>query len=91
MGWGGEESTDEDTLCATYIRDRLLGLDPDFNEMKRFITEESTTGNFLDVTDRESAPVEDFELCLQLNRFPFVLKVIPYLDELHELQVIKMN
>jgi 2-phosphosulfolactate phosphatase len=91
MGWGGEESTDEDTLCATYIRDRLLGLDPDFNEMKRFITEESKTGNFLDVTDRESAPVEDFELCLQLNRFPFVLKVIPYLDELHELQVIKMN
>lgn len=91
MGWGGVENTDEDTLCATYIRDRLLGLQPDFNEMKRFITEESKTGNFLDLSDRASAPIEDFELCLQLNRFPFVLKVIPYLDGLHELQVIKMN
>lgn len=91
MGWGGMESTDEDKLCAIYIRDRLLGLDPDFDEMKRFITEDSKTGNFLDVSDRESAPIEDFELCLQLNRFPFVLKVIPFQDDLHELQVIKMN
>jgi 2-phosphosulfolactate phosphatase len=91
MGWGGDELTDEDTFCATYIRDRLLGLEVDFEEMKRYLTEESTTGKFLDVNDRDSAPFEDFELCLQLNRFPFVLKVIPDEDGLKQLQLIKID
>jgi 2-phosphosulfolactate phosphatase len=75
MGWGGDVMTDEDWLCATYIRDRLLGVKVDFEAIRQFLTEQSSTEKFLDVTDRDSAPVEDFNLCLDANRFSFILKV----------------
>ena len=77
MGWGGTEPTDEDTLCATYIRDLLLGVEPDYEPIRYQLTYESKTTNFLDVRDHDSAPREDFNLCLDANRFPFVCKVIP--------------
>lgn len=75
MGWGGTEPTDEDTLCANYIRDLLCGENPDFEQIRHRLTYESSTTNFLDVTDKSSAPTEDFDLCLQVNRFPFLCKV----------------
>jgi 2-phosphosulfolactate phosphatase len=75
MGWGGTEPTDEDTLCAHYIRDLVMGNETDFEAIRHQLTYHSSTTNFLDVSDKVSAPVEDFDLCLQGNRFPFVCKV----------------
>ncbi|WP_274361262.1 2-phosphosulfolactate phosphatase [Paenibacillus thermotolerans] len=78
MGWNGTEHADEDTLCAEYIKNALEGKENRFDEIVRYLREESRTGSFLDVRGEASelsAPREDFDLCLQLDRFSFVLKV----------------
>jgi 2-phosphosulfolactate phosphatase len=78
MGWGGTEPADEDTLCAEHIRNALEGMPNDFNRTVTFLREESKTGSFLDVLGEASeisAPASDFELCLAVNRFDFVLRV----------------
>lgn len=74
MGYACEFPTDEDTLCAEYIRNELKGLPNDFGKMTEIIRKGS--GNrFFEAEKQEWAPKEDFELCLDLNRFDFVLKV----------------
>jgi len=78
MGWGGIRDADEDELCAQYLRDRLEGRPADFLEIVRFLREDSRTGRFLDLDDRASAPESDFDLCLALDRFSFVLRATPW-------------
>jgi 2-phosphosulfolactate phosphatase len=82
MGWGGKEPADEDRLCAAYIRNELVGEPNDFAEIKRYMREESRTGSFLDLRQEASAPKEDFELCMALDRFDFVLRAVPRQDSL---------
>lgn len=74
MGYACEYPTDEDTLCAEYIRSKLLELPSGFNEMVEIIRNGSGA-RFFDPSKQDWAPREDFELCLNLNRFNFVLKV----------------
>lgn len=74
MGYACEFPTDEDTLCAEYIRNELKGLPNDFSKMKEIIRKGSGR-RFFETEKQEWAPREDFELCLDLNRFNFVLKV----------------
>lgn len=74
MGYACEFPTDEDTLCAEYIRNELKGLPNDFSKMKEIIRKGSGK-RFFEASKQEWAPREDFELCLDLNRFNFVLKV----------------
>ncbi|MEB3102575.1 2-phosphosulfolactate phosphatase [Ferviditalea candida] len=75
MGWEGHEHADEDTLCAEYIKNALEGKTNDFSEIVHFLREESKTGRFLDLKGESTAPASDFDLCLSLDRFNFVLKV----------------
>ncbi|REE83905.1 2-phosphosulfolactate phosphatase [Paenibacillus taihuensis] len=81
MGWGAVEEADEDTLFAQYVKNALEGKPNDFEAIVRYLRHESKTGKFLDVSDG-SAPPEDFDLCLSLNRFPFVLKAEPFGESL---------
>jgi 2-phosphosulfolactate phosphatase len=77
MGLGGAEPADEDTRCAEYLKNALEGKPNDFDAIVRYLREESRTGNFLDLqgeTAEISAPREDFDRCLSLNRFDMVLK-----------------
>jgi 2-phosphosulfolactate phosphatase len=74
MGYEGRYPTQEDTFLAEYIRDRLLGRDPDFEEMKQ-ILRTGDGARLLDPANYEWSPSTDFELCLSLNRFNFVLKI----------------
>ena len=74
MGYACEYPTDEDTLCAEYIRNELKGLPNDFNKMKEIIRKGSGK-RFFETEKQEWAPKEDFDLCLDLNRFNFVLRV----------------
>ncbi|SEN81749.1 2-phosphosulfolactate phosphatase [Paenibacillus sp. OV219] len=81
MGWGAVEEADEDILFAQYVKNALEGKSNDFQAIVHYLQFESRTGKFLDTVDA-SAPPEDFDLCLSLNRFPFVLKAEPYGDSL---------
>ena len=74
MGEAGVRPTEEDTLCAEYIRSLLLGDAPDLAVYPD--TLKTAGAHFLDPTKREIYPrgPEDLELCLAFNRFDFVIK-----------------
>jgi len=74
MGYACKYPTDEDTLCAEYIKNELQGQDNDFARMKKIIRMGSGK-RFFEPDNQEWAPSNDFELCLQRNIFDFVLKV----------------
>lgn len=74
MGYACEYPTDEDTLCAEYIRDKVLGSEPRFDEMVKKI-KSGTGARFFDPEKQDWSPENDFWLCLQPNKFDFVLKV----------------
>ena len=74
MGYACEFSTDEDTLCAEYIKNELEGEPNNFPKMVE-IMRMGSGARFFEPENQEWAPKEDFGLCLNLNRFDFVLKV----------------
>lgn len=74
MGYSCRYPTDEDTLLAVYIKNELEGVINDFQAM----VEQLRSGDgarFFSPEKQEWAPAADFDLCLSLNRFDFVLKV----------------
>ncbi len=73
MGYAAEYPIEEDTLCAEYLRMRLLGKTPDFQEMAETIRHTSGKRFFI-AANQAYAPSTDFYLCLDLNRFHFLLK-----------------
>lgn len=75
MGLAGERTTEEDELCGEYIKslleDRPL---PDFEE--RLERLRYTDGaKFFDPARQSVFPRRDFELCVEVNRCPFVLRL----------------
>ena len=74
MGYSCEYPTDEDTLLAVYIKNELEGIPNDFEAMVEVIRN-GDGARFFAAEKQEWAPSADFDLCLSLNRFDFVLKV----------------
>jgi 2-phosphosulfolactate phosphatase len=74
MGYSCQYPTDEDTLLAVYIKNELEGVTNDFPAMVEQIRK-GDGARFFAPEKQEWAPVADFDLCLSLNRFNFVLKV----------------
>lgn len=87
MGYACEYPTDEDTFCAEWIKSELEKEAPpklrptggeekpkSFAEMVEIIRNGSGA-RFFDPEKQSWSPQADFELCLDLNRFGFVLKV----------------
>ena len=74
MGYACQYPTDEDTLCAEYIRNELEGKANEFEQMTATIRKGSGA-RFFDADKQSWSPEADFHLCLDLNRFNFVLKV----------------
>jgi 2-phosphosulfolactate phosphatase len=74
MGYEGRYPTQEDTFFAEYVRDKLLNKETNFEEMKQ-ILRTGDGARLLDPANDEWSPSSDFELCLDPNRFNFVLKI----------------
>ncbi len=74
MGYSCEYPTDEDTLLAVYIKNELEGIPNDFESMVEVIRN-GDGARFFAPEKQEWAPSADFDLCLSLNRFDYVLKV----------------
>lgn len=74
MGNGGVRRADEDVICARYIKALLEGrsfdIDGEISTLK-------TGGgqHFFNPDTQEIYPMEDFYLCIERDRFPFVLQV----------------
>lgn len=72
MGHEAAEPSDEDTLCAEFIRDSLSGKKTDFGLIRACLRKCHAAQKFFD-PDKAWAPERDFHLCLDLGRFDFVL------------------
>ena len=76
MGYAARYPVEEDTLCAEYIKQKILGQEPDYDAMANEIRRTSGTRFFL-AANQDFAPSTDFYMCLDLNRFDFVLRATP--------------
>ncbi len=73
MGYASLYPVEEDTYCAEYIRNELTGIKNDFTGMKEIIRH--TSGKrFFEEDKQDFAPSTDFDLCLDLNRFDFIIR-----------------
>lgn len=75
MGNGGVRPATEDELCAEYIKSILEGRAfPDFeqrvSDLKNYGGE-----HFFDSSIQDIFPEADFWMCIEYNKFPFVIKV----------------
>ena len=89
MGYEGNRATQEDTFLAEYIRAKLLGDPTDFAGMKE-ILRTGDGARLLDPANHTWSPASDFEFCLNLDRFDFILRLVE--DEGRKvLKVTKVN
>lgn len=75
MGYACLYPTDEDTFCAEYIRNELTGKETGWPSMVHRMRHGSGA-RFFEENSQAWAPAEDFDLCLDRNRFSFVLKAV---------------
>ena len=81
MGYSTLYPTEEDTFCAEYIKNSLIGLPTNIPEMLHIIKE--TSGKRLFEADNQThSPESDFYYCTNLGKFNFVLKVEPFYNDL---------
>ena len=75
MGLEGVEETDEDTLCARYIKALLEGTESDLNMNQEIENLKYTSGaKFFDEKQNSVFPRADFDMCVDLNKFDFVIR-----------------
>lgn len=73
MGWAAVEPTEEDTLCANYIKSILENKPLDLsNEIEKL---KITSGaKFFDKSQNDVFPEEDFYLCTMVDNFDFAIE-----------------
>ena len=75
MGKAGLQPADEDELCAVYLQSLLTGQEiPDIGEKLKSLARGGGR-HFFDPAQQEVYPEKDFWMCIEANRFDFVLKV----------------
>lgn len=75
MGLMGCRKTDEDTLCAEYIKSRLEGKPLEDIEERIESLKLTSGAQFFKPELSHIFPEKDFELCTRINSFPFVLRL----------------
>ena len=73
MGYSMKHPTEEDTLCAEYIKASLENTPIDFNKIKETIRNSSAKRLFVP-ENQIFSPSSDFDLCTDLGKFNFILK-----------------
>ena len=74
MGDRGMHRSDEDEQCALYLRNLLEGRQPDPAAVRSLVMDGGQTQKFFDDSQPQYHP-QDVELALQINRFPFAMRV----------------
>ncbi|MBP3616783.1 MAG: 2-phosphosulfolactate phosphatase [Lachnospiraceae bacterium] len=75
MGNAGVRPAAEDELCAEYIKSLVEGVElPDFEQRVEDLQRHGGE-HFFDENRQEIYPKEDFFLCVQYDKFPFVIKI----------------
>lgn len=75
MGNAGVRPAAEDELCAEYIKSLVEGAElPDFEKRVEDLQKHGGE-HFFDENRQEIYPKEDFFMCVQYDRFPFVIRI----------------
>ncbi len=74
MGWSARERTDEDELCALYLRNRIEGRAPEPAAVRALALAGRESQKFGDPA-RPWFPRSDLDLALELDRFDFAIEV----------------
>ena len=75
MGLEAVSQTEEDNLCAWYIRELREGREPDISaEIRKLKT--TSGAKFFDPAQQEVFPERDFHLSTQVDQFDFVLRLV---------------
>ena len=74
MGYEDRVPTEEDTVCAEYIRSILLKQPYDQAAAVKLMRETSGQRFFIP-EDQSFAPQRDFALCIQFDQFPFAMEI----------------
>jgi len=75
MGYAAEERCMEDDLCAELLAARLRGEDYATDDLRERLRQAPAAAKFFDPACQHYAPQQDFELCTDVDRFDFVLKL----------------
>ena len=79
MGFRDRQPSDEDTLCAEYIKNGIAGEKYSQAHITQTLKASPFSAKFFDPEDTR-APEEDFSRCIALNSFNFILKLEPQAD-----------
>jgi 2-phosphosulfolactate phosphatase len=74
MGHEARERCDEDDACAQLLRQRLSGVEPPVDGLRESLRHASSAQKFFDPAC-DWAPETDFNLCTDVDRFDFVLRL----------------
>ncbi len=74
MGDRGAYRSDEDEQCGLYLRNLLEGRKPDSSAVRALVMDGGQTQKFFDEAQPQYHP-QDVELALQLNRYPFAMRI----------------
>lgn len=76
MGWNAREQTEEDTLCARYIKSLLEDRPiPEIQQEADHLKDYPCGAKFFDPMQQEVFPEPDFALCTNVDTFDFVLRL----------------
>jgi 2-phosphosulfolactate phosphatase len=87
MGSEAREPSEEDTLCAEYIRASLSGKKIDVEPILEQIRNCASARKFFDPA-KQWAPRRDFDLCLNISHCGFVLRAEAFRDRLVTLKPV---
>jgi len=74
MGWNASVRTDEDELCALYLRNLLQGRQPDVDALRKLVLAGGEVAKFQDPAQPHFHP-EDCELALEIDKYDFAIRV----------------
>ncbi len=75
MGWNARVRTDEDELCALYLRNLLQGRRPDPEAVRKLVLAGGEAAKFGDPRQPHFHR-EDLEIALEINKYDFAIRVV---------------
>jgi len=74
MGWNARVRTDEDELCALYLRNLLQGRRSDPEALRKLVLASGEAAKFGDPNQPHFHP-QDLEIAIDVNRYDFAIRV----------------
>jgi 2-phosphosulfolactate phosphatase len=75
MGWNARVRTDEDELCALYLRNLMQGRRPDPEALRKLVLASGEAAKFGD-PKQPHFHREDLEIALQVDKYDFAIRVV---------------